>query len=359
MEGGTMLKSLVDMSTVEMVHALSRFIIEVHKKNGSEYPAETLYEIVVSLQLWLHMRGKHVKFLDDDEFIAVRNCLDNRMKELSKQGYAQPRNQAGVITVEQENDMWLRKILGSETPKQLVDTLLYLFGVHFAMRAGVEHRSLRVGEKSQITLHMENGLRFLLYKEDVSKSNQGGLDHRKIKPKIVRAYENVTNPDHCIVNLYLKYLSVRPEGLTTDDFYLRPLARPRGNVWYSSQPIGKNTLTKIVGEMAKKAGIEGKITNHSLRASSASRMYNNNVDEQLICKVTGHRSNAVRSYKRTCDEQHQAISKILYGNEANEVKSDVSCEHLAKKPKIDVPVTLENTLKGAPVYVNVNVNFNK
>ena len=141
------------------------------------------------------MRGKSVKLLDDPEFNQVCNCLDNRMKELSKEGYVQPRIQADVIMVEQENDMWSCKILGSDTPKQLVDTLLYIFGVHFAMCAGVEHHSLRVGDKSQITMHMENGLRYLLYKEDVSKTRQGGLNHRKVKPKVVHAYENVSNPD--------------------------------------------------------------------------------------------------------------------------------------------------------------------
>ena len=162
---------------------------------------------------------------------------------------------------------------------------------------------------------------------------------------------------HC--KLISQVFECKAKGLVTDNFYLHPLACPHGNVWYSSQPIGKNLLTKIVGQMAKKAGIARKITNHSLRASSASRMYNSNVDEQLICEVTGHRSNAVHSYKRTCDDQRKTISNILYGHEANELKSDVSCQHSAKKAKIDVPVTLGQTAEGAPVYINVNINLNK
>ena len=206
----------------------------------------------------------------------------------------------------------------------------------------------------------DNGIRYLLYKEDVSKTRQGGLDHRRIKPKIVRAYENKANPDCCIVTLYLKYLSVRPQGLKNNDFYLRPLAVPCGNVWYSCQPIGKNKLTTIVGDMAEKAGIPGKITNHSLRASSASRMYNNNVDEQLICEVTGHRSNAVRSYKRTSDDKRKEISNTLYGKHVeNEEKVEGVGEPISKRRKLEVPVTVEQTPKGLPIYVNVNVNFNK
>ena len=42
-----------------------RFIFEVRKKTGDVYPAETLYEIVISLQMYLNSVGINVKFLDD------------------------------------------------------------------------------------------------------------------------------------------------------------------------------------------------------------------------------------------------------------------------------------------------------
>ena len=92
-------------------------------------------------------------------------------------------------------------------------------------------------------------------------------------------------------------------------------------------------------------------------------MYNCNVDEQLICEVTGHRSNAVRAYKRTSDGQHKNISSILYGQSSDtclkveEKEENVSVGD-AKKAKIEVPVTVEQTSKGQPLYLNVNVNFN-
>ena len=108
------------------------------------YPAKTLYEVVVSLQMYLNARGINVRFLDDVDYIEVRHCLDNRMKELSRNGNIQPRRKADVITLADENLMWERNVLGSSKPKQLVHTILYLFGVHFALRASVEDRSLRV-----------------------------------------------------------------------------------------------------------------------------------------------------------------------------------------------------------------------
>ena len=75
-------------------------------------------------------------------------------------------------------------VLGDTTPQKLVDTILYMFGVHFALRAGTEHRNLR-HINSQIFLHKDsNGAKYLCYTEDVSKNCQGGLKHRKINTKM-------------------------------------------------------------------------------------------------------------------------------------------------------------------------------
>ncbi len=50
-------------------------------------------------------------------------------------------------------------------------------------------------------------------------------------------------------------------------------------VWYTNKPVGVNTLKKVVSDMMKEAGIEGRFTNHSLRATTATRMYDKGIDE--------------------------------------------------------------------------------
>ena len=138
------------------------------------------------------------------------------------------------------------------------------------------------------------------------------LKHRRIQPKTVDAYENVDMPERCIVTLFEKYIAHRPSSpKCSTAFYLRPLAKPAGEVWYSCQPIGLHQLTKTVQKLCQKADLKGHYTNHSLRATAASRLYQQNFDEQLICETTGHRSSAVRSYKRTSDGQKRAISEAL------------------------------------------------
>ena len=64
------------------------------------------------------MCGKSFKFLDDT-VCQICHCLDNHMKELSREGHVQPHNQANVITVKQKNDMSSCHILKCLTPKQL------------------------------------------------------------------------------------------------------------------------------------------------------------------------------------------------------------------------------------------------
>ena len=63
--------------------------------------------------------------------------------------------------------------------------------------------------------------------------------------------------------------------------------------------------------MCSEAGIHEKKTNHSLRATGASALFNAGVSEKLIRDVTGHRSSALHLYERPTIEQKQSVSKVL------------------------------------------------
>jgi hypothetical protein len=57
--------------------------------------------------------------------------------------------------------------------------------------------------------------------------------------------------------------------------------------------------------------ISGFFSNHSLRATAATRLFSANVDEQLIKLKTGHTSDAVRSYKRVSEQQLSSMTDII------------------------------------------------
>ena len=57
------------------------------------------------------------------------------MKEHTALNVGTTKKQAELITYAQENYLWKEGILGESNPDQLRDTVLYLLGVHLALRA--------------------------------------------------------------------------------------------------------------------------------------------------------------------------------------------------------------------------------
>ena len=106
---------------------------------------------------------------------------------------------------------------------------------------------------------------------------------------------------------------LQSQAIENDNFYLRPLPStspdPR-KPWYYSTPVGKNELFSMLKNMCLLAGVEGKKTNHSLRAIGATELLMAGAPEKN--NPTTYCSNkALRVYERTTLEQHQAESNIL------------------------------------------------
>ena len=71
--------------------------------------------------------------MNDKEFVSLANVLNAKMCQLSNEGKHVQGRQAKAITYEEEDKMWQDGILGDQSPKQLKDTVLYSFGIHFAL----------------------------------------------------------------------------------------------------------------------------------------------------------------------------------------------------------------------------------
>ena len=56
------------------------------------------------------------------------------------------------------------------------------------------------------------GTPYIVYCEDVSKTNQGGLKQRKLIPKEVVHHANCENPSRCLISLYKLYNSLCPKN---------------------------------------------------------------------------------------------------------------------------------------------------
>ena len=309
---GEHISTIDQMTDTALTHWMSRFVLEVRKVNGSEYLPNSLHHICAGLLRHLRMSGRDIDLFKDTAFTPFQATLDGEMKRLQSAGLGSKKRQAEVITEEEEEKLWSTGQLGDSSPQQLLNTILYYCGLYFALRSGKEHRQLR-RSPPQIELFERPAERaYLRYSEDVSKNHPGGLKGRNIKPKVVYHHANTSNPQCCFVRLYKRYMELCPPDAPADSFYLHPSRSPTATYWFSRRPLGHNHLGTIVSKICKSAGIDGFKTNHSLRATSTSRLYQSGVDEQLVMERTGHRSiEGVRSYKRTSAEQRMALSDIL------------------------------------------------
>ena len=148
--------------------------------------------------------------------------------------------------------------------------------------------------------------------------------------KIVTIVANPEVKERCTVYLLDLYISKLPKSAVDNDlFYCKPMASaPLDDScpWYFNVPIGKNTLSKMVADMCAEAGLSGKKTNHSLRVSGTSCLFEAGVPEKLIQQRTGHRTlESLRMYERVTDKQHLAVSKVLTGekNTYEDAKRDI------------------------------------
>ena len=257
------------------------------------------------------VRKPQLDLFKDPESSDFRALLDAEMKRLQRDGVGAQKKQAEIVA-EEENTLWDKGLLGDATPQTLLDTVIFHNGLFFAIRRGMEHRQL-CRHPCQIEVVERPGERpYLKYTEDTSKNRPRSLKGRKSAQKVVFHHSNTDNPTRCFVHLFKMYLAKCPNDAPSNAFYLRPASTVTAQQWCTRCPLGHNTLSKTVSRLCKLAGIQGFKTNHSLRATATSRLYQSSIDEQLMMERTGHHSlEGVRTYKRTSNTQREARSDIL------------------------------------------------
>ena len=70
----------------ELQADLCDFIVEIRKENGEQYPSSSMYDLISGLSLYLEREHGFTNKLVSGAFRAVRNTLDNVMKERTAEG---------------------------------------------------------------------------------------------------------------------------------------------------------------------------------------------------------------------------------------------------------------------------------
>ena len=155
------------------------------------------------------------------------------------------------------------------------------------------------------------------YTEHGSKNRPRGRRQLNLENKTIIQYARPELGDRCHVYLLHFYISKLPEeAFQRYIFYMKSLAcisASPSDPWYANKPLGHNTLAKFLKLILVGARIDASNkSNHSLRATAISYMYENNIPEKLIMEQSGHLSrDGVKSYERTTPAQQKAVCSTL------------------------------------------------
>ena len=94
--------------------------------------------------------------------------------------------------------------------------------------------------------------------------------------------------------------------------------------------LGENSLSNIVKTLTER--LPGRYTDQSLRRSSATRLFQAGYEEDMVCRLSGHRSSAVRIYKELATHQKQAISAEIQCSSKETCEVDIKASRELDEP---------------------------
>ena len=316
-------RPLRDIPVLSMDRYVGSYLLEIKKPDGCDYEPDSLTTIHRSINRKLQEIGYEFDLVRSPEFATSKKVLEARRRELKQLGKGNRPNKSDELTKQEEEKLWESDQLGLDSPSSLLNNVWFSNTKLFGFRGSHESRQLRWGDVS--LKNDENGDQFLEFNERETKTRDGNsTHHRSFQPKM---FPNTSRPERCPIKAYELYASKRPASMCNPDspYYLGiNHGRKTEGLWYKSQPMGKDKLGCMMSHMAKKAGLVGKKTNHSVRRTMCSRLLHAGVPPTIIQQLSGHKNvQSINNYATASREQQHAMCNILQGNSAS-VQSPLS-----------------------------------
>ena len=193
--------------------ALCRFITEVKKVDGSDFPGKTLYDIFVCVLFHLECLGFAFHLINDTTLHDLKFTLNNTMKLRVAAGTGLTLKQAEILSVTDKDCLWSLGYLGTSSSEQLLNTVVFSISK--------EHQALHgIPFNSQFAFYWDTDNEIVLhYTEDVGlKTNKGGFKHKKVDVKSVDMFAT-DRPEWCPLWVILCYMSLLPKSCMCSVFY--------------------------------------------------------------------------------------------------------------------------------------------
>lgn len=223
----------------ELCKWLCIFVATTRSQKGEEYTPRTIHSKLGGIYRYMKTANPsssaECNFMDkgNANFKELQATCDNLFRALRKKGIGANPKQAAILSVEDEELLWTSDVLGSKSPKALLNAVFFYNGKNFHLRGGEEHRFLKISQIQRRT----NPDRYI-YVETGSKNRQGGLNDIYDNNKVVPIFSNASAGERCHVFLLDLYLSkLPPEARQSDLFYVNPrkeVTASQMDVWFDA-----------------------------------------------------------------------------------------------------------------------------
>jgi hypothetical protein len=287
---------------------LSHLYLDMRKADGEMYKTSSLENFRYGLNRYLKAPPflKTFDIIKDHEFYPANESFKTALAELKNAG------KGGVDHYPAIEDCDLKKLYSSihlcpETPSGLLNKVQLDIRLYFCRR-GVENMTEMTKDTFSIEVDPNSGLRY------VKKAKDELIKNRRAKEKEMFGGYMTENRDSplCPVRSFEKYIEkLHPEN---GRLWQRPRESYTENdaVWYTKQPLGKDSLSSFMSKLSKSCGLSKIYTNHSLRATGTSILFKRNFADSQIMVITGHKSvNSLAVYHRVSDQEKFEMSKAI------------------------------------------------
>lgn len=139
----------------------------------------------------------------------------------------------------------------------------------------------------------------------------GQKGQRKYSPKAW----SLTIKEICPVNTMELFIGHRPADMCDPSarMFLHPVEHfVDSQVWFRPQHMGHNSLSKLTKDLAKEAGLEGKVTNHSWRRTGIQTCIDAGISPTTVQQYSGHANvESINDYAENSVEQQKEISSLV------------------------------------------------
>ena len=203
------------LDEVKLGFWLAKFVLEIKRKDGKDYPPQTLRQICSIIQRALR-NGQYGQNCNleifnkkDRHFYHFFASLVCKMKKLTSEGIGVVTKSASPISQEDEEKLWETGTINLNTSFGLSNGVFLYNCKRFGLRAMDEHRKL-TPEQYSFNIDAVTGRQKMTFNGRLNKNNQGGIKLRNIKLKTIDQFHYPTNP-RCAVTLFKHYLECIPK----------------------------------------------------------------------------------------------------------------------------------------------------